>query len=74
MANWNAFVDESMEKTAGLAQMKDIVLKARQAAATNPNLIKYPLIGAGGIIGWKQIEKAKRRYDIGSAYENAQGQ
>ena len=73
MTNWNAFVDETMEKSANAAQMKDFIMKARAAVAKNPNLVKYPAVAGAGILGYKGLERAKRRYDIGTAYEEARG-
>jgi hypothetical protein len=71
---WNAFVDDTKEKTADLSKMKAVIDKARQVIAKNPNLVKYPAVGTAGVLGWKGLERAKRRYDIGTAYEEAQGQ
>jgi hypothetical protein len=47
---WNAFVDETKEKTADLSKMKAVIDKARQVIAKNPNLVKYPAVGTAGVL------------------------
>lgn len=31
--------------------------------------MKYPLAAGGGILGWEQLKKLKRRYEIGKQFE-----
>jgi len=70
----NAFVDE-LTKISGisLAPIGKAISSSRSLVKTSPNLIKYPLIAGSGIGMWELMRRAKRRYDIGKAYEEAQG-
>jgi hypothetical protein len=57
-----AFSDE-LEKIGGIP-IPYSVLKLK-----NLGYLKYPLAMAGGVLGWEQLKKLKRRHDIGRAYE-----
>jgi hypothetical protein len=70
MIDIRAFIDELEKISAAPGQ---VLTGARNLVKANPNLIKYPLIGGAGITAWEMLRKAKRRYDIGKAYEEAQG-
>ena len=64
-----AFADE-LEKIAIKA---GTISGIRGALKARPSLIQYPLVAGGGITLWELSRRAKRRYDIGKAYEEAQG-
>jgi hypothetical protein len=68
----DAFVDE-LEKIGGAA---DSIVNATSKGKGLPGklkYLKYPLMIGGGVAGWEQLKKMKRRYDIGSAYESQRG-
>jgi hypothetical protein len=68
-----AFVDE-LEKISGLGAAKDLALRALAASKkVQAKHLKYPAAALAGIGMWETAGKAKRRYEIGKAYEEAQG-
>ena len=65
-----AFADE-LEKIAAAGPW---VRKAIETAKrVKPGHLKYPAVAVGAITAADLAEMAKRRYDIGKAYEESQG-
>jgi len=64
-----AFEDE-LEKIGFLDKLREGVAQVGK----NPQMrhLKYPLAMAGGILGWEQMKRMKRRYDIGKMVEEQQ--
>jgi hypothetical protein len=57
--------------------MRDVTIKAFAdelekiglAIPGGVQMLKYPLMVGGGILGWEHLKKMKKRYDIGRAVQ-----
>lgn len=70
-ANFEAFVDELEKISANLGSAAKSAIEA--AKKVKLRHLKYPAVALGAIEAASLGRTAKRRYEIGKAYEEAQG-